>query len=140
MTGVGRSLEGMMGLLDGWPFRSKEDIERKHKEFDERVIPLGPDQKDLAQSVLEELKPAKSRNDKKELLFGYLIAKDKYIQRGKGEDGMAAMDVELNKLRFLSEEEKRIIKALIKYDSELININYYPTAEKIRAAIEMNFV
>jgi len=129
-----------MGLLDGWPFRSKEEIERKSKEFDERVMPLGTAQKDMALSVLEELKPPGSRNDNKELLFGYLIGKDKYIQKGKGEDGTAAMGAELNKLKFLSDEEKRIIKALIKYDSELIDINYYPTAEKIRAVIEMNFV
>ncbi|MDR3225341.1 MAG: hypothetical protein LBT52_03470 [Clostridiales Family XIII bacterium] len=129
-----------MGLLDGWPFRSKEEIERKNKEFNERVIPLGPKQKEMTLSVLKELRPAKSRNDSKDLLYAYLVAKDKYIQKGKGEEGMAALNVELSKLKHLSDEEKRIIKALIKYDSELVDINYYPTAEKIRAAIEMNFV
>jgi hypothetical protein len=130
----------MMGLLDGWPFRSREDIERQNREFDERVIPLGPVQKELATAVLEELKPSGSRNDNKELLFAYLVGKDKYVMKGKGDDGMAAMTVELNKLRFLSTEEKRVIKALVKYDSDVINIEYYPSAEKIRAAIEMNFV
>ncbi|MDR1293099.1 MAG: hypothetical protein LBJ91_06885 [Clostridiales Family XIII bacterium] len=129
-----------MGLLDGWPFRSKEDIERRNREFDERVIPLGPEQKDMALAVLDELKPPGSRNDSKELLFGYLVGKDKYVMKGKGDDGMAAMAVELNKLKFLSEGEKRIIKALVKYDSDIINIDYYPSAQKIRAAIEMNFV
>jgi hypothetical protein len=130
----------MMGLLDGWPFRSKEDIDRRNREFDERVIPLGPEQKDLAQAVLEELKPPRSRNDKRELLFGYLIGKDKYVLKGKGEDGMAAMTAELGKLKYLSDAEKLIIKALVKYDSDIIDIDYYPSAEKIRAAIEMNFV
>ncbi|MDR1495927.1 MAG: hypothetical protein LBS67_03290, partial [Clostridiales Family XIII bacterium] len=99
-----------MGLLDGWPFRSREEMERKNREFDERVIPLGPEQKELAQNVLAKLKPPKSRNDKKELLFGYLVGKDKYVQNGKGEDGMAAMSAELKKLKFLSDEENRIIK------------------------------
>jgi hypothetical protein len=60
--------------------------------------------------------------------------------KGKGEDGMTAMAAELGKLKFLSDEEKRVIKALVKYDSDVINIDYYPSAEKIRAAIEMNFV
>jgi hypothetical protein len=129
-----------MGLLDGWPFRSREEIERRNREFDERVMPLGGGQKDRALSILEELKPQGSRNDGKELLFGYLIGKDKYVQKGKGESGMEAMSAELNKLKFLSDEEKRVIRALVKYDSEIINIDYYPTAEKIRAAIEMNLV
>jgi hypothetical protein len=129
-----------MGLLDGWPFRSKEEIERRTREFDERVIPLGTRQKDMAQAVLEELKPAGSRNVKKELLFGYLVGKDKYVLKGKGEELMIAMGMELDKLKFLTPEEKRIIKALVKYDSEVINLDYYPTAEKIRAAIEMNLV
>jgi hypothetical protein len=130
----------MMGLLDGWPFRSKDDIERRNREFNERVMPLGETQKELAAAVLEELKPRGSRNDSKELLFGYLVAKDKYVANGKGEGGMASMDTEMKKLKFLSEEERRIIKALVKYDSEVINIDYYPTAEKIRAAMEMNLV
>jgi hypothetical protein len=129
-----------MGLLDGWPFRSKEDIERRNREFDERVIPLGPRQKDMAMAVLEELKPSGSRNDNKELLFGYLVGKDKYVMKGKGEDGMVAMTLELGKLKFLSDEEKRVIMALVKYDSDIIDIDYYPSAEKIRAAMEMNFV
>jgi hypothetical protein len=129
-----------MGLLDGWPFRSREESERRTKEFDERVMPLGAAQKDRAMAVLKELKPAGSRNDSKELLFGYLVGKDKYVLKGKGEDGMDAMSAELNKLKFLSDDEKRIIKALVKYDSDVIDLDYYPTAEKIRAAIEMNFV
>jgi hypothetical protein len=128
----------MMGLLDGWPFRSKEDIERKSREFDERVMPLGPKQKECAMAVLEALKPPGSRNDNKELLFGYLVAKDRYILKGKGEEGMRAMSEELKRLKFLSDEEKRLIRALVKYDSEIINIDYYPTPEKIRTAIKMN--
>jgi hypothetical protein len=129
-----------MGLLDGWPFRNKEDIERRNREFDERVMPLGPGQKELAVAVLKELRPQNSRNDVKELLFSYLVSKDKYMLKGNGEDGMAAMTTELKKLKFLSDDERRIIKALVKYDSEVIDIDYYPSAEKIRAAIEMNFV
>jgi hypothetical protein len=129
-----------MGLLDGWPFRSREESERRAREFDERVMPLGAAQKEKARKVLAELRPADSRNDSKELLFGYLVAKDKYVLKGKGEDGMAAMSSELSRLKFLSPEEKRLIKALVKYDSEVIDLDYYPTAEKIRAAIEMNFV
>ncbi|MDR2163945.1 MAG: hypothetical protein LBO70_08475 [Clostridiales Family XIII bacterium] len=129
-----------MGLLDGWPFRSREEIEKRNREFDERVMPLGGDQKDQAMAVLGELKPKGSRNDTKELLFAYLVSKDKYIQNGKGEDGMNAMSLELNRLKFLSDYEKRVVKALVKYDSEIINLDYYPSAEKIRAAIEMNFV
>jgi hypothetical protein len=128
-----------MSLLDGWPFRNKEDIERKNREFNDRVMPLGPGQKDLALSVLGELKPPRSRNDKKELLFAYLVAKDKYVQKGKGDEGMAVMDAELKKLKYLSQDEMRLIIALIKYDSEIIDINYYPTAEKIRAMMEKNF-
>jgi hypothetical protein len=125
-----------MGLLDGWPFRSREDIERKNREFNERVMPLGDRQKDLAMALLGELKPTGSRNDRKELLFAYLVAKDKYVQKGKGEEGSEAMNAELKKLRFLSEHEQRIIKTLVRYDSEIIDINYYPTAEKIRAAMD----
>jgi hypothetical protein len=128
--------EEIMGLFDGWPFHSKEEIERKNREFNERVMPLGPEQKDRILAVLGELKPAGSRNDVKELLFGYFVGKDKYILNGKGEDGMAAAAAELKKVKFLSEEERRVIKALIIYDSEVINMDYYPTAEKIRAAME----
>ncbi|MDR0518692.1 MAG: hypothetical protein LBG82_01360 [Clostridiales Family XIII bacterium] len=124
-----------MGLLDGWPFRSREEIERKNREFNDRVIPLGEAQKERVMELLGELKPAGSRNDKKELLFAYLVAKDRYIQKGKGDEGSAAMAAEMKKLRYLSDEEQLIIKTLVKYDSELINIDYYPTADKIRAAI-----
>jgi hypothetical protein len=127
-----------MGIFDGWPFHSKEEIERKNREFNERVIPLGPAQKDRALAVLKELRPPKSRNDSKELLFCYLVSKDKYLLKGKGQEGMAAMTSELDRLKFLSGEEKRLIKTLVAYDSEIIDLNYYPSAEKIRAAMEMS--
>jgi hypothetical protein len=124
-----------MGLFDGWPFRSKEEIERRNREFNERVMPLGETQKELALAVLGKLKPPKSRNSDKELLYGYLVAKDKYVQESKGQDGMNAMSRELDRMAFLSDEEKRVIRTLVQYDSEIINIDYYPSADKIRAAM-----
>jgi hypothetical protein len=100
-------------------------------------MPLGSTQKELATAVLTELKPPGSRIGDKELFFAYLVGKDKYVMSGKGDVGMDAMSKELDRLKFLSGQEKRIIKTLVKYDSDIINIDYYPSAKKILKVMDM---
>ncbi|GHU67416.1 hypothetical protein AGMMS49983_18550 [Clostridia bacterium] len=120
-----------MGLFDGFPFTSKEDRERRTKDFENRVAPHGVEaQRDRMREMMKELFP---EMDSKDAMFVFFDAKDSYTKKEKGEAGRAAAAARLKKLRWVDERKTQIILAYVELESEIESMDDYPTAEQILA-------
>jgi len=124
-----------MGLIDSL-FVSKEERERRAREFDIRVFPLGLEGQRAAVCKLLSTQLDKGRGRDSELLFAYLTAKDKYILSGKEEKGLKAASFQLKNLGWLSKEQKRFILALVLMDSQIQSLDEYPSEHDILEYME----
>jgi hypothetical protein len=131
-------MEASMGILDGFPFVSKEERVRREQEFDNRVLPFGIEQqRDAVKRLLSALIP--DGIDKPEtLLFAFLVAKDAYTKNYKGDPGTDAARKQLDRILRRSEREKALILAAVKLDTEITSLDDYPTAEEVLAAAEIS--
>lgn len=119
-----------MGWFDGFPFKTKEQMERERKEFESRVFPLGPEQKDIALAILKQLlvRPKLKDNEK---LYAYISAKDKYAYHGD-DGGVEYAQSALRKQKWLNEEEIRLVLALVMLDTKATSLEEYPSIEEIQ--------
>jgi len=118
-----------MGLFDGFPFVSKEERERRKKDFEKRVAPFGvEEQREKLKELLSELFPG---GDIKDSLFAYYDAKDAYNYKEEKEDGIAAARVKLRKARWVDGRKETIILRLIEMENELTSLDDYPTADEV---------
>ena len=119
-----------MGLFDGFPFKSKEETEREKQEFQKRVFPLGMVQRDAAQRVLEELFQDPKRL--REYLFAFIVSKDRYTMQDMTDEAMEDVQVQLKRQKWLKEDDKRLIVALLLLDCRATSLESYPTAQEVR--------
>ena len=119
-----------MGWLDGFPFKTKEQIEKDQKAFEKRVLPFGTAQRDAAKSVLKELLPPRTRDD--EMLFAFISAKDAFTQEEDPAEGRAAALASLNRGKWLKEPAKSCVLALVMLDVQITALEEYPTAGQVR--------
>ncbi len=121
-----------MGFFDFLAIKSKEQMERERKEFEERVIPLGEEQKQKASDTLARLIPRKNLalNEK---MFAFISTKDRFILSGSGDDGLEQAKKMLKKQKWIKPEEKNIILALVQLESRITELEEYPTDEEILA-------
>ncbi len=120
-----------MGLFDGFPFRSREDLRRQAEDFEQRVLPFGDAQKGMALSVLQRLIKGKKLNDA-DRLFAFLNAKDAYTKQKEQSDALNSARQELKKQeRFMTPEEINLVLALVVLDSALLSLDEYPTEEQV---------
>ncbi|MDR1953494.1 MAG: hypothetical protein LBQ21_03325 [Clostridiales Family XIII bacterium] len=125
-----------MGILNGFPFITKEERVRREQEFNNRVFPLGVEQqRDAAALLLSELIP-EGRTKPDMLLFTFIVAKDAYMKNGKGEPGETAARRALGRVMRKNEREKALILSAIKLEAEITSMDDYPTAEEVLAAAE----
>ena len=126
-----------MSILDTL-FVSKEERQRRAKEFDRRVFPFGLEEQREIVSKLLSTQLGKGRGKENELLFAYLIAKDKYLLNDKGETGINRALAQLKNLGWLSKGQKKFILALVLLDTEIQSIEDYPSEDDVFAYIEQN--
>ena len=126
-----------MSILDTL-FVSKEERQRRAKEFDGRVFPFGMEEQRETVRKLLSTQLGKGRGKENELLFAYLIAKDKYLLNDKGEKGLKNACAQLKNLGWLSKGQKKFILALVLMDTEIQSIEEYPSEDDIYAYIEQN--
>lgn len=122
-----------MGLFDGFPFKSQEQIKRERKDFEKRVFPLGEPERLAVEEVLKTLLEGKLQASEK--LFAFISAKDQYTQADPdipGEDVKTARRA-LNKQHWLSDEAKDMILAFIKLESKITSLDDMPSVEMVRA-------
>ena len=122
-----------MGWFDGFPFVSKEERERRKRDFEKRISPFGLDeQREKLKVTLAELFPDINELDS---LFAYYDAKDSYTIKENKEEGAVAARMKLRKQRWIDGRKETIILRLIEMETELTSLDDFPTAEDVMAGL-----
>lgn len=119
-----------MGLFDGWPFKSKEQLERERRDFEKRVFPLGEAQRTMAAALLAELMSKKLKED--ERMYAYISAKDKYTQEDEEERAMHLARQTLMQQKWLTDSDRLVALALVRLEIGIEGLDEYPTADRVR--------
>jgi len=118
-----------MGWFDGFPFTSKEERERRKKDFEKRLAPFGvEDQREKQKALLKELFP---KIDQIDVLFAYYDAKDAYTKKETPEEGHVAARIKLRKARWIDGRNETIMIRLIEIELALESLDDYPTKEDV---------
>jgi len=118
-----------MGWFDGFPFVSKEERERRKKDFEKRLAPFGvEEQREKLKVTLFELFPDIEQID---LLFAYYDAKDAYTNKETPEEGRRAAMIKLRKPRWMDGRKETIMIRLIEMEKELESLDDYPSADDV---------
>lgn len=119
-----------MGWFDGFPFKSKAQMEKEQKAFENRVFPLGLPQRDAAAQVLREV--LGSKVSKEELLFGFICAKDAYTEADEPDQALTHAKIALRKQKIVPVDQINCILALLLLEKDVSTLEDYPTAEMVR--------
>jgi hypothetical protein len=118
-----------MGWLDGFPFVTKEERDRRAREFENRLLPYGlEEQRNCAKQTLKALFPDLDSVDS---MFAFFDAKDAYTKNEKGATGRAAAEAKLKRLKWVDARMTKILLSYIELESEIHSLEQYPTPEEI---------
>jgi len=118
-----------MGWFEGFPFVSKEERERRRREFEKRIAPFGVEKQQVKQkALLAELFP---KDDQLDILFAYYDAKDAYTYKETKEEGIVAARMKLRKARNIDGRKETIMMRLIEMEIALTSLDDYPTAKEV---------
>ena len=118
-----------MGWFDGFPFTSKEERERRRREFEKRVAPFGIDaQREKLAATLKELFPDVDAMDS---MFVFFDAKDAYTYKETKEEGMAAARQKLRRNRWVNGRNEAILLRFVELESEIASLDDYPAARDV---------
>ena len=118
-----------MGWFDGFPFTSKEERERRRKEFEKRVVPFGVEaQREKLKTLLKELFP---KIDSTDAVFSFFDAKDAYTKKETKEEGIVAARQKLRKTRWIDGRTEAIMLRLVELENEITSLDEFPTAADV---------
>ena len=118
-----------MGWFEGYPFVSREERERRRKDFEKRITPFGvEDQREKLKETLGGLFPGLNMTD---AMFAFYNAKDAYTYKEDREEGYMAAKARLRKQRWIDGRNETIMLRFIELESELTSLDDYPTAEQV---------
>ena len=118
-----------MGMFDGFPFVSKEERERRRKDFEKRVAPFGvEDQREKLKETLSGLFPGEDLTD---IMFKYYNAKDAFTIKETKDEGLVAAQMKLRRTQKMDGRTETILLRLIELDTELTSLDDFPTAEEV---------
>lgn len=133
-----------MGWFDGFPFKSKEQMEKEERDFEKRLFPLGIEQRDAVAAVLCKIIPAGKEAKNKENLYAFISAKDKYTSCDDIQDAQKAAYGELQRQRWLKEKDRLMILAFVELEAKISDLEQMPDTEAIEKHAELletqNFV
>ena len=119
----------IMGWFDGFPFVSREERERRRKEFEKRVTPFGvEEQREKLAATLKELFPG---IDKMDAMFAFYDAKDAFTYKETKEEGYAAAKLKLRKLKWINGRNETIMLRFIELENGIESLDEYPTREDV---------
>jgi len=122
-----------MGWFDGFPFQSKEERDRRKRDFEKRVTPFGVEaHREKLKAVLAELFPSIDQTD---LLFAYFDAKDAYSFKETKDEGIVAAQAKLRKHRWLDGRKETILLHLIDMDMRIQSLDAFPTARDVMSGL-----
>ena len=118
-----------MGWFDGFPFVTKEERERRKRDFEKRIAPFGvEEQREKLKATLSELFP---KEDQLDVVFAYYDAKDAYTAKETAEEGIRAARLKLRKARWVDGRKETIMLRLIELEIGLTSLDEYPTAADV---------
>ena len=122
-----------MGLFDGFPFVSKEERERRERDFNKRITPFGVEaQRDKLQKVLKELFP---KVDIIDCTFAYYDAKDAYTKKETDEEGLHAAKAKFRTVKWIDGRAEVILLRLLELERAITSLDEFPTAEDVLAGL-----
>ena len=118
-----------MGWFDGFPFVSKEERERRRKEFEKRVSPFGiEDQREKIKAVLIDLFP---KVDQMDALFTFYDSKDAYTKKETKEEGVMAARARMRRQRWINGRNETIMLRFVEMENEIESLDDFPTAADV---------
>ena len=118
-----------MGWFDGFPFMSKEERDRRRKDFEKRVVPFGAEaQREKLKETLKELFP---KVDNMDAVFAFFDAKDAYTRKDTPEEGYAAARQRLRKQRWVNGRTETIMLRFIEMELLITSLDEFPTAAQV---------
>ena len=118
-----------MGWFDGFPFISKEERDRRRRDFEKRVTPFGvEEQREKLTVMLKKLFPRVNTTD---AMFAFFDAKDAYTYKETKEEGYMAAKARLRKQRWIDGRNETIMLRFIELENGLTSLDDYPTAEQV---------
>ena len=126
-----------MGWFDGFPFTSKEERERRRKEFEKRVAPFGvEEQREKLKVTLKELFP---KIDITEAMFVFYDTKDAYTKKETKEEGNAAARMKLRKTKWIDNRAETIMLRFLEMEIETASLDEYPTAKDVLSSLSLPY-
>jgi len=117
-----------MGLFDGL-FQSREERERKEREYLKKIFPYGEVQRQKIQDILYSLVNKKYGP---QLMMHYILIKEAIIDSETKDYEAIAERIEKKKLIKLTPELRASIRLLMHYDLNTDENLNYPTPEEIK--------
>jgi hypothetical protein len=118
-----------MGLFDGFPFTSKEERERRRRDFEKRVVPFGvEEQREKIREILKELFPGVDNTD---AVFVYFNAKDAFTNKETKDEGEFAARQRLRNVKWIDGHGIAKILRLIELESQITSLDEFPTADDV---------
>ena len=122
-----------MGWFEGFPFTSKEERERRRKDFEKRVTPFGvEEQREKLGALLKELFPEINTTD---AMFAFFDAKDAYTYKETKEESYAAAQNKLRRIKWINRRNEVIMLRLIEIESGIASLDEYPTAKGVLSGL-----
>lgn len=118
-----------MAWFDGIPFKNPQKMAEEQQAFEARVLPFGAAQRQAALGVLRQVLPPKWRDE--DMLYAFLAAKDRYLQTGGEDQGLADAQAMLKRLRWIKPHEATLVLALVLLDAAAPGLDAYPTPEQV---------
>lgn len=119
-----------MSIQDWFSFKSKAQHQQELNEFEQRIFPLGPQQRARALALLEEITGL--QRQEQELLFAFVSAKDRYLKSGRDEAALERARRELLAGRWVPKRHAPLVLALVVLDAEVQDLALYPSGEVVR--------
>jgi len=118
-----------MGLFDGFPFVSKEERERRRRDFEKRVVPFGvEEQRGKLKGILKELFPGVDITD---AVFVYFNAKDAYTNKETKVEAEFAARQKLKNVRWVDGQGVAKMLRLIELETGIESLEEFPTAQDV---------
>ena len=118
-----------MGWFEGFPFTSKEERERRRRDFEKRVTPFGAEeQREKLRATLKGLFPDIDLTD---ATFAFFDAKDAYTYKETREEGYVAARFKLRRNRWIDGRNEAIMLRFIEMESDIESLDDYPDAEDV---------
>lgn len=111
-------------------FLSKEEKERRYREYLKKLFPYGENQKQKVQEIVSSLT---SKKNAPQLMMHYVLIKEAMIDSESKDYDAVAAKIEKKNFVKLTPELKTCIKLLILKDLEIDENLNYPTCDELKA-------